>query len=386
MYIYILAFFLSTSLFYISTKFKEKKIIQVLLIILALLIPCLLAGMRSEKIGTDVNVYVKPLFKCAKKAKDIKEFYSLGWPLAWRIKKVSEYEYGFSFLVYIVTKVFGNLQAVLFFIQMLTVVPVYLALRKYEKFKDKIWLGMLVYYFVFFSFSLNAMRQMIGVSIVFYAYSILINGKKKDLLFALLIVISFLFHKSSIIGALLYIPYMLIIYQDKINIKIAIGKYRISLFEVLIAVFTIIAMVLVLKKDILIALLNLVGLQKYSGYLSEDISISRLQMAVHIPLLYFYITQFKNMITFDKKYIIFLVLFILDLLASNLSSAGLYASRIGVIFNFFIIISLVVLSSVSKNSKVNLFNNICVVCYCIAYWYLVYVYLGSCQVYPYEFY
>lgn len=385
MYIYILAFFLSSFLFYISTKFEKRKIIQILLVITALLIPCLLAGLRSENIGTDVKVYVRPLFNCAKKASSIKEFYSLGWSIIYRIKKVYEYEYGFSFLIYIITKIFKNIQCVLFFIQALTVVPIYLALRKYEKYNDKIWLGMLMYYFIFFSFSLNAMRQMIGIAIVFYAFSILINGKKKDWLFLLLVLVATLFHKSSLLGLLIYISYKLILYQDKININVKIGKYNISLFKLLLIFLIIGGIFIVFNRDLLLSLLTAFGLDKYSGYLANQISISYLQIVIRIPLIYFYVTQYKNMVKQNKNYTIFLVIFIIDLLVSNLSSSGKNSSRISVIFNFFTIISIPILSSVSKNNKLNILNKTAIICYSMIYWYVIYIYLGACNVYPYKF-
>ncbi len=386
MYIYLIGFLCSIVFFYISTKIKNNKLLYFLSVIIALFIPCLIAGLRSENVGTDVKVYVKPLFDCAIRASSIKEYFSIGWSIIWRIKNVSEFEYGFSSFIYIIAKIFKSIQFVLFFIQMITVLPIYLGLKKFKKIDDKIWLGMLIYYFIFYSFTLNAMRQMIGISIVFYAFCVLINERGKDLKVIFMIIIAMLFHRSSALAFLLYFIYRIYFYQDRSNLKIIIGNNKFSFMKLSLFLFVVFMFIIIFNSKYLLTFLGVLGFDTYSNYISGEIVFSINQLLLRIPLLYLFITQFKNMEKIDNKYLFFLIVFIMDIIFANLSSASIYASRIGVIFNFFSIISLVILSTVSKSKKTNILNSLIVILYSITYWAYIYVYLGSCHVIPYTFY
>ena len=64
MTVYILCFSLSLLGLYISSRVKNNYLSSITAI-LALLFPCLLAGLRSLNIGTDLRVYVSPMFKLA---------------------------------------------------------------------------------------------------------------------------------------------------------------------------------------------------------------------------------------------------------------------------------------------------------------------------------
>ena len=105
MAVYLIGFALSLGLI----AFGEKKRLPVFLAFsaAALLIPCLIAGLRAPQVGTDVMVYVRPLTRAAISSNSIGEFFSSYWFADWRNLYVQNYEIGFSLLVYVVANLCG---------------------------------------------------------------------------------------------------------------------------------------------------------------------------------------------------------------------------------------------------------------------------------------
>ena len=62
--IYIVFFLISCFLIWLSEK-SPSRYIGKLLAFIAILLPCILAGMRADTIGTDVRVYVEPMYNAA---------------------------------------------------------------------------------------------------------------------------------------------------------------------------------------------------------------------------------------------------------------------------------------------------------------------------------
>ena len=65
--IYIVFFLISCFLIWLSEKSPSRNIGKFLAFI-AILLPCILAGMRADTIGTDVRVYVEPMNNAAKQS------------------------------------------------------------------------------------------------------------------------------------------------------------------------------------------------------------------------------------------------------------------------------------------------------------------------------
>ena len=148
MIVYIIGFSVSTLLFYFSNKVVKKQ--QWIIISIALMIPCLIAGFRADSVGTDVKRYLVQMTDAAISSNGIKDYLNNSWYMIWQNLYVSDYEYGFSFLVYIVAKLFKNIYAVQFFIQAFTVVPIYFALRIFHGNISRFSrLRMLTYYLIF---------------------------------------------------------------------------------------------------------------------------------------------------------------------------------------------------------------------------------------------
>ena len=149
MLIYIITFIISCSLLKIANQINNK-ILKKTFNILAIIIPCILAGLRNTKVGTDVEVYVQQLFNFAKQSSSYNEFLTCKWWWIYRIKYVADFESAFTLFIYFTQKLTDNIQMVMFGIQVLISVPIYYGLKKIDKTKKNICFAMFIFYFSFF--------------------------------------------------------------------------------------------------------------------------------------------------------------------------------------------------------------------------------------------
>ena len=194
--IYIAVFLVSCIFFWLSEKCKSG-FSKNFFAVIAILVPCILAGMRADTIGTDVKVYVEPLYNAAKQSTSFFSYMNQRWFYIWRYKYVYDFEIGFILLVYLIEKIGGSIGLVLFFIHILVLSPIYLGLKRINK-RYPIWLGMLVFYMLFYNTSLNMMRQWIAMSILFYGLCYLLEHKKKK--YFIVVIAACLFHTSALVG------------------------------------------------------------------------------------------------------------------------------------------------------------------------------------------
>ena len=95
-----------------KAKSKEKFIF---LSLLALIIPCFFAAFRGEKVGTDVLQYAKPYYLEALNSSSLQSFLLQG-----------SAETGYEVFVFVITKIFKNFTAILFFTEALIICPIYI--------------------------------------------------------------------------------------------------------------------------------------------------------------------------------------------------------------------------------------------------------------------
>ena len=106
----------------------------------------------------------------------------------------------YRYLSFILHRVTHEPWIFLFIAQLLTAGPVAIGLQRYHK-KIFLSVGMLVYMLLFYQVSLNIIRQSIATAFLFWAFVECLNGFNLRGVF--LSVVSILFHKSGIIGAVL---------------------------------------------------------------------------------------------------------------------------------------------------------------------------------------
>lgn len=166
-----------------KAKSKEKFIF---LSLLALIIPCFFAAFRGEKVGTDVLQYAKPYYLEALNSSSLQSFLLQG-----------SAETGYEVFVFVITKIFKNFTAILFFTEALIICPIYIVAIKNRK-NCPMWVTLLVYYMIFYIASFNFMRQSIAAALLLLAYFELVE--KKWLKFIILILLAQSFHNTAFIG------------------------------------------------------------------------------------------------------------------------------------------------------------------------------------------
>lgn len=197
MYKYIFIAIIAAGFMYcgsIAERYGQGRIrctVVVVFYVLAALVFCTFAGIRSISVGTDVEMYVVPSFELAQQA-DLITFFSQGAYAKWMpLSKLT---------FWLVSNIAHSVFWMLFVIQAVIVVPTLVALRFILK--DKAWFGVLVFAIAFYPLSFNLMRQFMGMGFILLAY--LFVRKRKPVLFVLFVGIAALFHETCLLGLLVY--------------------------------------------------------------------------------------------------------------------------------------------------------------------------------------
>ena len=380
MQVYLIVFFLSTLFLYFSEKFKGKKIKRFYLF-LGLILPCFLGGIRHYSIGTDVSVYLKPLYLNVLTSYSFTNFLSSCWWDIWTYKHVANFEYGFNLIVYFVTRWTENFQLLMFTIQTLIILPIYFGLKKYKELEGKTWFAMLTFYLLLYNNSYNVMRQYIGISMLFYGASCLLN-EKKTIKFFVFLTIAFLFHKSSLMGIAIYILYKIFNSKSKNGTKLIIGEHKLNVRNIFIVMLLLIGILMISNLSQIVELLDYIGLTRYIGYISGEVYFKSTNLIKILPVIFLFILNRKSIFTKSKNSHLLVIFFCIDFLSTYLSSVNIYAARIGYLFQIFSIISYTHIVFSTENKIVKRFNKIFMLAYLIYYWYFTYVQGGAGHTVP----
>lgn len=158
---YVLTFGLSGVIGLLASRAEDDRY-KTCLSILAAIPLCLLASLRGLNIGTDTDGYPLDYFTVSQNEDLISIFEGFGGT-------ISSVEPLFVMLTWIITRLTGSFQVLLFVIQLLTVIPIILTVRAVSP--RHIGFGVVMYSLLFFAYSLNAMRQSIATAMllpVFY--------------------------------------------------------------------------------------------------------------------------------------------------------------------------------------------------------------------------
>ena len=387
MIIYVICFILSCVLIRESKKIKNNKIAYFLINTIALLIPCVLAALRDTSIGTDVEVYVKQLFEKSEISKEFTSYLNSSWWWIYRTKFVSDYEIGFTILVYVVQKITNNIHYVLFFIQLGISLPIYLGLRKIKKFENKMYLALFVFYFSLYNIGFNIMRQMMSVAIIFYGTCCLMYDSKGTVKFFFSLLIAYCFHNSAIFAISIFLIYKLL--NSKVEKKYFIkinDRIKISLRSITLIIFLIVFILLISQLDLLVRSVARLGFEDYSGYLDGEYSLELSKIIRAIPIIILLICSGKYYMRNDENSYMLITLFIIAVGVSQFSSVTTYGERLSYVFQSFNIILVPFLCDAHPNKDINKLLRIFIMCYYVIYWYYYFVIGGSGETVPYKFY
>lgn len=334
----------------------------------ALLIPCLIAGLRHKTIGTDVQGYVEHLFQTAESAGSFSDYFQSGYTqFGWDYMAVKDTEFGFALLTFLIQRIFGNMQVLLFVLQALTVIPVYKGLRAFEK-TQPVWLGMAVYYLMFYNQTFNMMRQWIAMAVLFYAFQFLVNKSYRK--YFVFVLIAWLFHASALFGIAVFAIYRLVASENKF------GKAMKAFLICLIGVAALLGL------DVVMRIMDMLGI-KYGSYIDGTLTFMPNQIWYRLVLVLLLAVRWKYIKQTDRKVYFYLIAVVFDFLASQLTSIYAHSVRIGVYFSeyYMLVYPSICVATRHKNNK-KLMQGI-VLCFLCVYWFYVYVYGGTGQTVPY---
>ncbi|MDD5979928.1 MAG: EpsG family protein [bacterium] len=330
---YIISFLVSFFLYALYNKYNKK-----VFLIISFIIPCLIGGLRYN-VGTDFQDYYYMYLT--------KNYADVGFKI---ISIISSHLTGF--------------QSLIFIYNFLSLFFIFLGLKNINK--NSRSFAYLCYLFLHFTSNFNGIRQMLAVSIIFFAYKY-INEKnlKKYLIFVLL---AGLCHTT----AFLCIPLYFIFTTSKFKNK---------------ALYLILMIILSINFQNVITLLGHFSLfNKYMTYLNyQGVSFNNYSFFLDLLIL-FYILHFKKrIIKNDERNSVYIYIYIFALI---LSITGFFSPFVKRISTYFKIIDIFLLGSIPSscfNNKNKLLNYIIIIFLIITKFVLSAYVLKQANIIPYYF-
>ena len=364
---YQLIFGIALAFFYFSEK-TEKKIVKWTLVMMALLLPSWLAGVRDFTIGSDVLLYGKGWFERACSYDSLVSF----------MNKANEYSIGIGYATvnYLVSRMTHNFHVFLFVYQFIQVCIVYLAVKPLEK-EISITFAFFVYFFCYYNMSLNILRQIMAVMIVLFGYRYVL--KHNLFKFLLTIVVAYTFHSSAIIGLALY-PINWALNNKSLKkisrIAIIVGSLGAAIgYQGLLYIFS--------KMGVL-------SLERYLHYLSDTDVVGRYVRLIYwVIILALIIWRGKKCIRNNEKSLTLEMYMIMSGILSVIAFLGsTWIVRIAYYFDVYQIVFLPILVQnlpFSLGKKKNKGGYLLIGILLIAFWIFNYVIRNGANTYPYIF-
>lgn len=215
MFPYLVAFVISIVATYLASNSSDRGFAKVLYTIFAIAPLVILAAFRAHTVGTDTANYVS-LFRDALEEGDGILRYIYLHP---------SFEFGFLAYNYIIAQFVKTVEVYYLITYGLIVGFTYAsAMRLKEYLSPAVFMA--IYYTLFFSDSLNVMRQYIAIALVFYAVSNLFTDRVKS--YVIFTILASLFHASAVLSFLIGIVYFITkrfpLYENK-AIYIVLGLF-----------------------------------------------------------------------------------------------------------------------------------------------------------------
>ncbi|MBR6041239.1 MAG: EpsG family protein [Paludibacteraceae bacterium] len=309
MIIYIFVFIISIFFVFLAEKSINNKLLFVFFSLVSILVPSLIAGLRDETVGTDIEIYIQEVLS----------------NLQYGIIFDSATELTVAFVVFIGYYFSHTLFGVLFSLSFFSISVVYVAiflLRKYVK----MYYAMFIYLFLFYNESLNIMRQHVALSLSFLLLSLIIRKYYKTAI--PICVLMLMSHNTAF-----FVLFPISVFCYLVHKKGVVDKCYYLSFVVLV--------LLIVGIDLFINISVSIGLitEKYLMYLSsEEERESGLPLStLFLPVLCFVVFNFprKNNMkrsVLSNTYLFFSYAIIVSRFASLIT---FWAARMGLYFNIF---------------------------------------------------
>lgn len=372
MIIYLIVFLISILLIHFAEICKVRKEIKFFLILISLLLPSLLAGLRSYEIGSDTTGYGLYWFNQAIRFNDWISFvkYAKGYSI----------DYGYASLLFIASRIGQDAHIFFFILSFLELSGLYVIVKRNCP-REVISFSFFVYFLLYFNDSLNNMRQFPAVLIVLYSYRFI--KEKKLISFLLSVILATFFHITAFFALLLYpVAWM--------------ARNRFSKLNLLL--ITAIVLIACFSFEQIFNIINQFGinLDRYEHYIYNAESggkFIRLFLFGSIWIIFlFNKKKYEKYISNEAD--IFLFYSTISVAFTSLMFLGItnYIIRLSYYFDFFV---LIYLPSIIKFDKMKMTRDgkikggtsfIIVVALLLFYWFITYVIRNGAQTVPYKFY
>ncbi len=363
MFPYILSFTISTLSVYGAQRYVKKSDLAqeehknlgfYFFSLLAILIPSILAGCRDYSIGTDVLTYGNYVFFSAAKNADL--FSLMG-------KYVTEIDPGYLVLNWLIARFVSDVHWFYFFFEFLVLILFYKSLYDNRE-KIQLWLGWFCLLTLFYSDTLNALRQSLAMAIILCGSKYIFN--KKFLKYLAVVLVATLCHNTAIICILFYF----------------IAKLKSTVSRTALVIASIVVMLF--YQNVILLLVQVGALtSKFLRYTSgAQISFLLNPFLIRLPVLLLILFFYKKYVNNDQwGHFLFLML-ILDLVFSQIRSADAALYRVSLYFGVYKIIAYPKLVNALTGNGRHIVEFVLFL-FLIILWYYQIVIAGNNQVYPY---
>jgi hypothetical protein len=366
--IYAIVFFISGIMNMLANFFDKNnsKVLYISASALAIFSISYISGIRNSGIGTDMLVYGDYVFKFSTQFTHFSSFYNSS-------TGVFKLEPGYMALNYIISRFSDDKNFFYFWCSLITNGLIYFSIRNSKKniISTLAWTS---YLLIFYSYTLNIMRQSLALSIMLFGFSIFSKSGKK--IGIILMLLSGLFHSSAFLLSL-FIIFIFWLCNQEIN------KNKLILF------FTFTSLGLFLFIQPIVNLLMSSGLisQRYEVYIADangGAGFSILSLLVKIPVIILFLWRYKFLSKKFETFSFFFIVLILDLAFYQIRSVSVVFSRVSLYFYIFQILSVpwIIKKFSSKNEQ--LIISIIYIVFLIIVWYYQIVISGMNEIYPYK--
>lgn len=372
MFPYLLVFVLSLYFIYLAQRSRNGTLPYRLCLLLAILFPAMLAGLRDNTIGTDVLTYVDDTWNSLKSVNSLNDLFQ-------KIK--DDYfevaDKGYLLLNYFLRTISNNPHLIYFGTSFFTMTFVVLAVRD-NKNKASMTLMFFLFLFLNYNLSLNMVRQMMAMGIGLYTYKFLEKRKWRNLCFA--VAFMFMFHSTSF--AYLLCVVLFVVYNIKNK------KLRAFLLAGLLS-FMLISFSYFNELLTFILAYGLVPMH-YSLYFSQEEGVLQTSMLVmYFIFLFIFLCarKYTKNAQYKKEITYYAVFHLSGTLLSMLSVIAYDANRLA---SYTLMISIVIFLPRSlyivkhQSPSMHFVLQTTAVLLTIVVWYYINIYLRQNETYPYK--
>ena len=363
---------------------NKSRLVALLLISLAVLLLSIIASLRAVTVGTDVTTYIINNFSYAQNSSNFFDFYNGQIMNGIYLAKISEVmEPLFALIIFVGAKA-GSIGVTFFIIEFLIVTPIYIVLYLNRK-NGSMAIGITLFLFLFYNFSLSGMRQSIAMSLFLLATYFLLNGSRWKAI--LLLVLAYFFHTSiMIVSIILFVVYFIFNKKQK-------NKKQILIIIVLLLIL--LFLLYSRLSSFFIEIFSKIN-PRYGYYISHYSGIYSHFTLSNIPM---FELVFKSLIVIYLSYIVIKskkVLIIKNQILLFLQFIGIYliiynanfyeTLRLAYYFNFLMIYSVPITSKYINQDRINILLNYLFCCFpAFLYWAIFIMYRGAYGTVPYLF-